>query len=171
MKILNEKGAVGFDTTYDPCLDLFAKLGSFPREPNNNQMEVLRDLTRKAFLFNEKETAIILFNLRDRLEGIGHRKVFRELFWFAIQFCPTFEKLIPLIPEYGRWDDLFSLLHSKYKSVVADLVRKQLAKDLQSNNPSLLGKWLPSINTSSKEAKILANILAKELNLKTCGLS
>lgn len=166
MKILNEKGAVGFDTTYDPSLDLFARLGSFPREPNDEQMEVLRDLTRKAFIFNEKETAIILFNLRDRLEGVGHRKIFRELFWFAIQFCPTFEKLIPLIPEYGRWDDLFSLLHSKYKSVVADLVRKQLAKDLQSNNPSLLGKWLPSINTSSKEAKTLANILAKELGLK-----
>lgn len=165
MEILNEKGAIGFNTTYDPILDLFASVGGLA--PQSEVSEKLKDTLRLAVTFNPVESAIVLFNLRDRLEGMGYRNIFRTLFKSTLGYCNDYKKLIPLIPEYGRWDDLSALIgvNKEIDELIIDIVKKQLAEDLISEAPSLLAKWMPSVNTSSSEAKKLGKFFAKNLGL------
>ena len=66
-------------------------------------------------------------------------------------------ELIPLIPEYGRYDDLYILLDTKYREDVLSYIKEQFYADKKGkelNQPiSLLAKWLPSVNTSSIQTK------------------
>ena len=67
------------------------------------------------------------------------------------------------IPEYGRWDDLYSVIGTKLENDALDVIACQLNKDLASlstnenEGVSLLAKWLKSENASSIETKRLAN--------------
>jgi hypothetical protein len=79
--------------------------------------------------------------------------------------------LIKLIPEYGRWDDLVALVDSNRSEEVLKIIADQLQEDTQNmiaKKPvSLLAKWLPSINTSSKDTKALARKVIKGLHISS----
>ena len=74
-----------------------------------------------------------------------------------------------LSPFYGRFDDMWCLLDTELKRDVIVYVSMQLDEDMENmkaNKPvSLLSKWLPSINTSSKETKRLAKIIYTGLGM------
>ena len=78
-------------------------------------------------------------------------------------------QLIKFIPEYGRYDDLLVCLDSPICAEVVAYIKDQLEKDVEAkknNQPiSLLAKWLPSVNTSSNQTRILASKLAALLGL------
>jgi len=78
-------------------------------------------------------------------------------------------KNIDKIPFYGRWDDIFTLKGTPAEGAMWSLIRDQLNADLENMRAgkpvSLLAKWMPSINASSKEKVKLANIIAKVLGL------
>ena len=79
-------------------------------------------------------------------------------------------KNLPLIAEYGRWDDVVILLDSPVKAAAVCVIKAQLEKDLEALKTeeapvSLLGKWLPSINAHSEDTVKLGRLLAKELGL------
>jgi hypothetical protein len=67
------------------------------------------------------------------------------------------------IIEYGRYDDWYVLLNTPVKNVVLAAIKCQLGIDVQSNTPSLLAKWLPSENTSSKATRQTAHIIREYL--------
>ena len=54
---------------------------------------------------------------------------------------------------------------TKIESNMFTIIKHQLALDVQCKTPSLLGKWLPSENASSRETKRLANILREFLGM------
>jgi hypothetical protein len=57
-----------------------------------------------------KDTFCLVFNTRDVLKGKGERALGRKaLQWLLINYPEDTRKVIELIPEYGRWDDLYSL--------------------------------------------------------------
>lgn len=67
---------------------------------------------------------------------------------------------VALIPFYGRWDDMYALVGTPAESAMWEVMREQLEADLKAveeatpEHPadiSLLGKWLKSCNSSSKE--------------------
>ena len=66
-----------------------------------------------------------------------------------------------LVPLYGRWDDLYAVFGTPVEKYAIGLFLSQLNSDLEAieNNgqPSLLGKWLKSENTSSKKSRKLAH--------------
>jgi hypothetical protein len=112
-----------------------------------------------------------LFYARDVRQGLGERRLFRVVLADLVKSNP--EMVIPvinLIPEYGRYDDLWCLLDDErtVKSVSV-IVMKQLAEDLTNmadGKPiSLLAKWMPSINASSAKTKAYGKLLCKELHL------
>ena len=81
-------------------------------------------------------------------------------------------KLIPLVPFYGRWDDLWCLLdtnNGKVFNELIDIVGDRLSMDLEamkSNKPiSLLGKWLPSLSSKKQENRRWAAKIRKALFL------
>jgi hypothetical protein len=79
--------------------------------------------------------------------------------------------VINLIPEYGRYDDLWCLLDNpKSARVVYQIVDAQLRADLKGmaeGKPiSLLAKWMPSCNASNAKTKAYSIKLRKALYMK-----
>ena len=155
-----DNGAKAFKSTLDLNLDLFGKISV-----SRFDAESIVPLYLRA-LEEDPETALrILFNSRDIRGGQGERNIFRHLLLntpFEIR-----EKIISLIPIYGRWDDLFVLDGCIDWNRVVNFVISKLShdNDPETEHPSLLAKWMPSINASSKKTKALGKQFAKRMNL------
>ena len=152
-----ENGAVTLRTTNNPLVDFFALAGSTRGNP-----ELGLDLFKKAFAYDKQAAIRVLFYLRDIRGGQGERELFRNcLEYLAVNEKETSDKIVNLVPEYGRWDDIFGL----HVETILPIIKTQLEADKESDNPSLLAKWLPSENTSSKKTQTLARGMAKALGL------
>lgn len=151
-----ENGAVTFRSTNNPLVDFFALAGA-----TRNTPELGLDLFKKAFAFDRQSAIRVLFYLRDIRGGQGERQLFKNcLEYLAVNEKATSDKIVSLVPEYGRWDDIFGL----HVETILPIIKAQLEADQKSENPSLLAKWLPSENTSSKKTQTLAKGMAKALN-------
>jgi len=166
-------GAKAYKSTLNACVDLFGQINAC----RNDIMKAKRLFT---FACKEDlETATrILFNSRDIRGGQGERKIFRELFQDLIhgniiqEKIELNKKLIALVPEYGRWDDLLVLenVSTPVWNEVLKLIKEQFHKDVLSlslgeGKVSLLAKWLPSVNASSKVTKRRGRKIAEYLGL------
>ena len=148
-KTYTENGAVTLETTGDCCLDLFATVGA---------------------LRHVSEEEICLF-ARDVRGGLGERRAFRVITrWLADYAHTSVAKNISNIPEYGRYDDLLSLLATSCEADVLRFIAAQWKKDmkaLESGEPvSLLGKWLPSVNATNADTIAKGKKVAKYLKLR-----
>jgi hypothetical protein len=111
-----------------------------------------------------------LFYTRDCREGLGERRLFRVVLKHLAQDKPEVIKAVfSFTPTYGRYDDLWCLLDTDLKKDVIDVAREQLGEDIRNmrdgKSVSLLGKWLPSENASSKETKGYATVIRKGLGM------
>lgn len=163
---ITEKGALGFATTFNPLLDLNFNVASFRKEHDYNVEKAFA----KAYYNDKFLTIKWLFFAGDVRQGLGERRLFRIGLSFLAKTEPEIcIKLIPLIAEYTRFDNLLVLLDTNVKQAVIDYVKKELDEDLknyQQNNPvSLLAKWLPSVNATSAETKRFARILIDGLKV------
>ena len=166
-KTYTENGAVTLETTGDCCLDLFATVGAL-RHVSEEEI-CLR--FRRAWAENRDIAMKILFFARDVRGGLGERRAFRAITrWLADYAHTSVVKNISNIPEYGRYDDLLSLLSTSCEADVLRFIAAQWKKDmeaLQTGEPvSLLGKWLPSVNASGAKTVALAKKIAKYLKLR-----
>ena len=162
---LTENGAVGFRTTGKNLLDLNFSITSL----RNKSEDEIESKFVKAFYEDKMLAMKWLFYCRDR-EAIGERRTFRTIMkYLASNHVEIAKEVLALIPEYGRWDDLWCLLDTELRYDIISIVKKQLnedAKNMMENKPiSLLAKWMPSINTSSFKTKNLAITLRKELGM------
>lgn len=163
-----ENGDVTFSTTLNANLDFFGSAGSLRCDQNN-----VKDLFEDALSENKELAILNMFYLRDPRGGVGERDAFRTAYKvLARKYPEDAVKLIPAVAEFGRWDDILCLLDIKNHNLVtsvAEAVKAQLASDMQNmseNKPvSLCAKWMPSANTSSKETKAKARVLAKAMGL------
>lgn len=163
-----ENGALGHKTTGKYLLDLNFSVSSL-----RNMKET--DVARKFIAAFEEDPVLAmrwLFFARDVRGGMGERRLFRVCMKaLAIRNSALAESLVPLVPIYGRWDDLWDLLYmtDEVRNAVVRVVRYQLAQDILAANRnesiSLLAKWMPSVNTSSDKTRGTARILAKSLDL------
>ncbi len=155
-----DNGAKAYKSTLDFNVDLFGKISASRENPDEITALYLNALEE------DPETALrILFNSRDIRGGQGERKVFRHLLLNTpLHFRSV---IIPLVPIYGRWDDLFVLDGCLDWKRVLDFIASTLNadNDPEVRKPSLLAKWMPSINASSKVTKALGRQFAKHLGL------
>ena len=158
-----ENGAVTNASTMSDCLDLFATIGAMRAA---DDQEIIRHFIR-AYAENADIAMKILFFGRDARGGLGERRVFRVILnWLAENRAESLRKNIELIPEFGRYDDLVSLLGTACENDALRVIRKQLESDLAPDaEVSLLAKWLPSVNTSNKEAVRKAKRIAHYLGM------
>ena len=166
-KTFTENGAVTLKTTYSDCLDLFATIGAVRRESDE---EIITRFMR-AFAENRDVAVKLLFFARDIRGGLGERKVFRIILkWLAGNSPETVRKNLRYISEYGRFDDLLVLFDTPVEKDMLELIRNQLKKDLSAADKgeevSLLGKWLPSVNTSNQDAVKAAKRIARYLEME-----
>lgn len=169
-KILNEAFTENKDkayyTTGSACLDYFSIVGGM----RYNIVDAL-NLFMKAYYEDQKLAIKLLFFVRDIKEGLGERSIFRyTLNALACMYPNVCKQLIKYIPIYGRYDDLLVALNTPIHQDVINFIKEQLDKDIEAkkNNQaiSLLAKWLPSINTSSLEARNYAKVICSGLGLK-----
>ena len=125
---MTENGAMGYRTTGKELLDLnFAVASLRSASPD----DIAKRFT-KAF-FEDKVTAMKwLFFARDIRGGLGERRLFRIILSNMAEHNPEYIiPLLNLIPEYGRYDDLWCLLDTNLQINVLDLVSVQLTQDIQ----------------------------------------
>lgn len=161
---VTENGAIGYKTTGKALLDLNFALSSM-----RNMADSTIWLTfLRAFNENPSLAIVWLFFARDVRGGCGERHTFRVIFERLAYENPNLAtSLLALVPEYGRWDDLIWLYdHAQnlvVRSAIETMLKKQLDDDygayLNRKPITLLAKWMPSLNTSSKDTKRIANNL------------
>lgn len=175
---VTENGMPAYKSTLSKVLDLFTDGFSYRRNPKG-----VENAVREAALENKELTLRCLFYLRDIHEGQGERAVFRHGMRTLLGLYPEFKRNLIFIPAghdadsgkpYGRWDDLVALLgvNKDVDEEIYSIIRAQLAIDMAMledgmiNKISLLAKWLPSANTSSKKTRETAKKLYQNLGLK-----
>lgn len=166
---MTENGAKTHESSRSFCLDLFATIGALRRMSEDTVV----DRFRLAYAEDPDMAMKILFWARDIRGGLGERQVFRTILKDLAEREPkSVVKNLSLISEYGRWDDLLCLLDSKNvryyaMTTIIDRFRKDCTEYNfgDKNKISLLAKWLPSANTSSKEAVRLARRIAKAMGV------
>ena len=149
-----ENGAVTFKKSGSNVLDFYAQAGAMRKNP-----QAALDLFKKAFAENQLYAVRTLFYLRDVRGGQGERDLFRAcLEWLGTDAPEVFEKIIAHTADFGRWDDLF---FDNEKCI--DIIKTQLNEDSLSEAPSLLAKWMPTMNASSSNTRAKAKWLASKL--------
>lgn len=127
-KSVTTNGAIAYKTSGKKLLDFNFGISAM----RNMSSKLIQNMFMEAY-YEEPSTAIcFLFWVRDCRGGLGERRIFRECFkWVANNKPEVAKVLIYLVPEYGRWDDLWCLLDTELKNDVIDLISKQLKKDLE----------------------------------------
>lgn len=164
---VTENGAVGYRTTGKELLDLNFAVASLRKMSDQE----VANRFMKAFCENQILAMKWLFYARDIRGGVGERRLFRVVLQNLVQSNPDMViPVINLIPEYGRYDDLWCLLYNdEAAQVVYQIVDNQLKQDwenMAAGKPiSLLAKWMPSINASSAQTIADAKKLCKALKM------
>ena len=152
-----ENGALAYKSTLSAVYDMFALCGAYRNRSDEDCI-----LMFKNALEEDKTLALkCLFYLGDCRGGQGERRYFRVCFhWFCEKYPESAIKLLKEIPEYRRWDDLlYATCGTKVERYAFEIVKQQLALDVQCKTPSLLAKWMPSENASSETTKAMARLL------------
>lgn len=121
-----------------------------------------------------RDMFVMAFQTRDIRGGKGERNLFHTMFLNLYKHWPTqCLRLIPLIPEYGCWRDMWEFIERDSREApeivktILSHTRVVFEKDLahmKEGNPSsmsLLAKWLP--REKSKTYPYTAHILATVL--------
>lgn len=166
LKEQTENGATAYASTNYEIVDFNFKVPFY----RNQSVEDIQLDFAKVYFENPLLALKDLFYLGDIREGLGERKIFKAgLAWLCDHEPEVANQIIPLIPEYSRWDVVVGLDNDVARKVVLE----QLLFDFQNrseNKPiSLLAKWMPSINTSSKETRAAARKWVKLLGVSEKG--
>lgn len=168
-KTKTTNGDSQFESTLDSVLDLFAKGGAMRNQSDSD----ITKLVSKAFSDDKELTLKTLFYLRDARGGQGEKRIFRlALNHLATTDSDSVIKVLGHVAEYGSWKDLVLLLDVKsvkVRTAILDVLTKQLLADVDSEmngeSITLLAKWLPSENASSKDSKMKARLIRSHLKV------
>lgn len=159
-----ENGALGYSTTGNGLVDLNF---SVPSRHSNVKTDDLMKFDA-SLETDYIDTVKWMFFLRDIKGGLGERDSFVNLFLEFWKKHPEDALLVlHFVPEYGRWKDLFDMLqfidddstlaNGIYNTVI-DQFKEDILNKVNRKPISLLAKWMPSINSSSKSRRIAVRV-------------
>lgn len=167
---MTENGALGYRTTQSALLDINFQVASLR---NKSDIEVANAFM-KAYCENGILAVKWLFFLRDIRGGLGERKSFRTILLHLASTHPdVVAKVIPVVAEYGRWDDVLQLVNPDLEldkslvEVIVKLVKSTLENDVQAmreqKSCSLLAKWMPSAYSKTYAVRTAGQFWAQQL--------
>ncbi len=127
-----ENGMPALHSSTNANVDLFFKISAFRGK------DILSDFNI-AFNENKELATRIALWARDIRGGAGERQIFRDILtWLEFNDINILLRVIPLISEVGRWDDLlvFSTTRAKH-AAFGEVYKAILAKN------ALCAKWMP----------------------------
>lgn len=145
-KTYTENGALTFSSSLNNNVDFFFLA---PAMRGGDYHRILSKFI-SAYTEDPKVAMANLWYLRDIRNGAGERRSARIIYKYLVENHPEEINLAKMV-EYGRWDDIMPLINSPLQSEVVDFIDKQLKKDLDSEHPSLMAKWLPSYRCHDRE--------------------
>ena len=149
---MTANGANAYKTSGSKLVDINFAIGELRSADDSEVIKKFRD----AFEENPEFALKWLFWLRDVREGSGERKAFRVILKDLSKngLSKFVDNMVPYLGFYGRYDDMWELLDTPSKSAVLRFTAKQLKEDLANRKAgksvSLISKWIPSGNASSK---------------------
>ena len=176
----------GYKSIDNPYLDFLYKVSSFrgksEEELNKIAFDFINSLGKSEL---RKYLLKFILYIRDPRNGLGERALGRELLAVLFKYFDfknkedIFTWIVNRLYDYGRWDDYVSLVQDFYLTEygcqknkdgiphiwqLTTSLKKTLEDDLKNieidANPTLLAKWMPSINTSSDTTRGWAQFFA-----------
>lgn len=172
--VYSENDATMYKTSGNSLVDLNFSIPKLNEYLSNKDYVSANKLFNKAFYDDMNHTLRWLLFVRDIRKGCGMRDIFKFfLISLDINHPDLMHKFLKLpLNEYGRWDDIIAIYNSlshESKDIVIDIIKHQLDEDIKNMNDnkqiSLLAKWMPSENTSSKNTRALARFMMDGLKL------
>jgi hypothetical protein len=158
---LTDNGMVTNSSSLNDCVNLFFQIGAMRGQDKSK----LINMFVKAYEENSLTAMRILFWVRDVRNGAGERQIFKDIItYLANTRTETMRKNLALISEFGRWDDLLSLVGTPLETDALSLIANALK-----NGNQLASKWMPRPNVNNREKKRQANALRKFLKLTPGG--
>lgn len=115
-----------------PLVDLFYKIGA------SRGKNIVADF-EKAYQADSNIALKIAMWARDVRGGAGERQLVRDiLLHLEAQYPDTLMRLLPFVPEFGRWDDMLIFKTKQIKDAAYTLI----GDALRSRN-GLCAKWMP----------------------------
>ena len=123
-----ENGAWGYKSTGNKLLDLNFAVASLRGKTDKEIYTKFREAFNEYPIYAMRWLAYA----SDVREGLGERNLFRVC---IVDLAKNgqhelVKKIIPMIPEYSRWDNLWPLLNTPCRKDVLKFVKEQLKKDL-----------------------------------------
>jgi hypothetical protein len=129
---LTANGMLTNASSLNPCVDLFFAIGSSRGKDLSLAFE-------RAYLADASVAMRVLFWARDIRGGAGERGIFRSLLQHMETRHPeVLERVLHLVPEYGRWDDLLVFKNREFQIQAYSLINKALR-----TGNGLAAKWMP----------------------------
>lgn len=159
-------GTPALKSTGNALLNMFSTLAASRSRPEQQ----IIDMFESAWQTDPLGTLRCMFHVRDVRGGQGERNIFRILLHHAaIRHTQALRPSLHLIPEYGRWDDMYFLIGTPLEEEMWAILRAQLAMDveqMEAGQPvSLLAKWLKKANARSETTRALGVYTAKKLGM------
>ena len=155
-----ENGMIASKDTGSSCVDLFFSAGA--SRGNNITPQFV-----SAMVENEELAIRLVQWLRDVRGGAGERELFRQVMLHLETNNPDVAiKLLPKIPELGRWDDLLIFQTKKVKDAAYSVIKTAV---LSGNN--LCAKWLPRKGVLAHELRNFFGMSPKTYRKTLVGLT
>ena len=158
-----ENGMTTNTTSLDANVDLFFKAGAM----RNAKAENIISFVSKAWAEDPTNCLRILFWARDVRGGAGERRFFRVAMTYLIEKDPVgFADIMPLIPEYGRWDDLKAFENTAAEEYALATITTALER-----GDALCAKWMPRKGSFAAKIRSFLNLSPKQYRKLLVGLT
>lgn len=115
----------------DPSGQVAGRMALFFKGVRGLNIPQLYNYIRDASKENLVDAFVLAFNLRDARGGKGERELGRKcLVWLFINYPDEFEMVLPLISDYGRYDDLLQFFPGVLDLTNLDHVRRNYVADV-----------------------------------------
>jgi len=141
-------------------VDLFFKIGA------SRGKDIIPAFSKA---FNEDKNLALRVALwaRDIRGGTGERKLFRDILSYVVKTDVALaERLIPLIPELGRWDDMTVLFGTPLERQAL----RSIAAALNSGN-GLCAKWMDRKGANANKVRAYLKLTPKDYRKLLVGLT
>ncbi len=137
-----ENGDKAYTTSLNSCVDLFAQVAAIRGQGAKRATDVFS----VAYKADPEIASRIALWARDIRGGAGERQVFKDILLFLEQNdVERLERILPVIPEIGRWDDLFIFQTKRIREQVLSMMAYALR-----DGDGLAAKWAPREGSKHK---------------------
>lgn len=157
-------GALSYSTP-DPTGKVSNRVSLFFKGVRGLNAPRLYEYLRGSLKESVVDTFVLVFRLRDCRGGKGERELGRRaLVWLLINSPVEFRKVLPLLSDYGRWDDLLQLFPRVLDLTNLDKVNKEYVSNVPSRD------YLRNLQVIQHEAvQLMADQLKKDRALMLEG--